>query len=243
MKLVERGRLDLDRPIVELLDKPLDSYTEYRETATDLVHDPRWATVTPRILLSHTSGLANFAFLEPDKKLHLHYAPGTRFAYSVEGLNLLQFVVEQREKEPLDELMQETIFTPLGMKQTAMVWNDAFVRNVADRYDVDEKFIAHTGRDHARAAGSMTTSMSDLAVFASSLMDGQILPARSVKAMLTPAIRIDAAHQFPTFEETSSTEGLAVGLAYGLGWGLLTKTKFGPAFFKEGHGETVPRTT
>ena len=28
-----------------------------------------------------------------------------------------------------------------------------------------------------------------------------------------------------------------MGLAYGAGWGLLTKTKYGPAFFKEGHGD------
>ena len=28
-----------------------------------------------------------------------------------------------------------------------------------------------------------------------------------------------------------------VGLAYGVGWGLLARTRFGPAFFKEGHGD------
>jgi len=86
MKLVEQNKLNLDKPIAELLPKPLDSYPDYKQTAGDLVRDPRWATVTPRMLLSHTSGLANFAFLEPDKKMHLHYAPGSRFAYSGEGL-------------------------------------------------------------------------------------------------------------------------------------------------------------
>ena len=38
----------------------------YRQSAVDLVRDAAWATVTPRMLLSHTSGLANFAFVEPD---------------------------------------------------------------------------------------------------------------------------------------------------------------------------------
>jgi hypothetical protein len=37
--------------------------------------------------------------------------------------------------------------------------------------------------------------------------------------------------------EGLGTEAPAVGLAYGVGWGLLTKTKYGPAFFKEGHGD------
>lgn len=82
MTLVERNRLSLDTPVFQLLEKPLDSYPSYRESAVDLVHDPRFASITPRMLLSHSSGLANFAFLEPDKKMHLHFAPGSRFAYS-----------------------------------------------------------------------------------------------------------------------------------------------------------------
>ena len=49
------------------------------------------------MLLAHTSGLANFAFIEPDKKMHLHFKPGTRFAHSGEGLNLVQFVIEQQK--------------------------------------------------------------------------------------------------------------------------------------------------
>ena len=251
MTLVEQHRLDLDRPIVQLLDKPLDSYPDYKQTAGDLVRDQRWSAVTPRMLLSHTSGLANFASLEPDKKMHLHYAPGSRFAYSGEGLNLLQFVIEQREHQPLEELMQKTIFTPLEMRYTSMVWNEVLASNVADRYDANSNFISHTRRDHARAAGSMTTAATDLARLAAALTnDGRkaqgpvgsdstlsIVHASSLETLFTPAIRIDTKHQFPTFDETKSSEGPSVGLAYGLGWGLLTKTKYGPAFFKEGHGD------
>jgi CubicO group peptidase (beta-lactamase class C family) len=252
MTLVEQGQLNLDKPIAELLDKPLDQYPEYREKASLLVRDPAYLLITPRILLSHTSGLANFAnFDESDKKMHLHSAPGSRFAYSGEGLNLLQFVIEQREHKPLEVLMQDAIFTPLEMKQTSMVWNEALASNVADRYDSDEKFISHTRRSSARAAGSMSTSVIDLARISASLMnDGSkvhgwissfgnppILRPGSLRAMFTPVIRIDATHQFPTFDEAKSNEGPRVGLAYGLGWGLLTKTRFGPAFFKEGHGD------
>lgn len=237
MQLVEQHQLALDTPVAQLLPQPLDSYDEYRVTAADIVHDPRWPSVTPRMLLSHTSGLANFAQYEPDRKMHLHFAPGSRFAYSGEGLNLLQFVIEQHLHRPLDQLMQQAIFIPLGMSATSMVWQPHFASNVADRYDLDEKFISHTRRDHARAAGSMTTSVEDLTRFVSALMEKRVLKSSSLHAMLTPVIRIDAVHQFPTFDQQKGTEGPAVGLAYGLGWGLLTKTKFGPAFFKEGHGD------
>lgn len=243
--------LNLDTPVFQLLEKPLDNYPEYRQSAGDLVRDARFASITPRMLLSHSSGLANFAFLEPDRKMHLHFAPGLRFAYSGEGLNLLQFVIEQREHKPLEELMQDAIFTPLQMHSTSMLWSERFAANVADRYDFHEDFISHTRRDRARAAGSMTTSVVDLARFTAALVadapqgkrTGNLQPTPSIlrpatfRTMLTPVIRIDALHEFPTFEETKGTEGPTVGLAYGLGWGLLTKTKYGPAFFKEGHGD------
>ena len=104
MQLVERGELSLDTPIAKLLPRPLPSYQPYRESAVDVINDPRWAKVTARHLLSHSSGLLNFAFLEPDKTLHLHFAPGARFSYSGEGLNLLQFVIEQQKGQPLDQL-------------------------------------------------------------------------------------------------------------------------------------------
>jgi hypothetical protein len=69
------------------------------------------------------------------------------------------------------------------------------------------------------------------------LLANKILQADTTAKMLSPQIIIRTAHQFPTFAPDTSGEGEKVGLAYGLGWGLLTKTPFGPAFFKEGHGE------
>ena len=56
--------------------------------------------------------------------------------------------------------------------------------------------------------------------------------------MLKPFIRINTLHEFPEkLNEPESEETRRVGLAYGVGWGLLTKTPYGPAFFKEGHGD------
>jgi hypothetical protein len=53
-----------------------------------------------------------------------------------------------------------------------------------------------------------------------------------------PSIQLRTLHQFPVAaNEPEGTEAAAVGLAYGVGWGLLTRTRFGPAFFKEGHGD------
>jgi hypothetical protein len=59
-----------------------------------LAGDDRWRTITPRLLLSHRSGLPNLPALEAHGTLRLHFNPGERFAYSGAGLNLLQFVEE-----------------------------------------------------------------------------------------------------------------------------------------------------
>lgn len=222
-----------DEPVARQLGVPLESFKEYADKATVLVADPRWPFVTPRMLLSHTSGLANFAFLEPDKKMRLHAAPGTAYRYSGEGLNLLQLLVEQKQGRTLDVLMPKAIFGPLGMTRTGMIYREEFGDNVADRFGADGKFLAKTRRFPARAAGSMATTVEDLAKYVVALMNG-----RTVKTLTKPAVRIRTVHQFPRpGDAEEGEEARRVGLAYGLGWGLLTKTRLGPAFFKEGHGD------
>ena len=238
MQLVERGEFQLDVPLARQLKEPLNTYAPFRETGSALVNDPAWLTVTPRMLLAHTSGLANFAFLEPDKQMHLSFKPGTQFRYSGEGINLVQFLIEQQKKRPLHELMQESLFAPLGMSRTGMIYRAEFAANVADRYGASGKFLSQTKRFPARGAGNMTASAEDLGRFASALLSDKILKPQTRKQMLEPFIQIRSMHQFPSPGDAPvNAETTAVGLAYGMGWGLLTKTRFGPAFFKEGHGD------
>jgi CubicO group peptidase (beta-lactamase class C family) len=238
MQLVERGEFSLDVPVVKQLPQSLERYEAYKETATELVRDPAWPMVTPRMLLSHSSGLQNFAFIEPDKKMHLHFKPGTQFLYSGEGINLVQFVIEQKKGKPLDQLMQEALFTPLGMKRTGIIYRAEFADDVADRYDLNEKFRSQTKRFPARGAGSMTTSAEDLARFVTAFFDGTILKPATRAEMLKPVLPIRSLHEFAIkANEGEGPESAATGLAYGVGWGLLTHTRFGPAFFKEGHGD------
>ena len=238
MQLVERGEFSLDQPVALQLKRPLQEYEPYRQKATALAKDAAWQLVTPRMLLAHTSGLANFASLEPDKQMHLRFPPGTKYLYSGEGFNLLQFLIEQKLGEPLDLLMERALFAPLHMTSTGLVYRKSFEENVADRYDEKEKFLAQTKRFPARGAGSMTSSAEDLSRFAVALLNGKLLRRSTMAAMLTPAIAIHSLHQFPVSPgEGDGTEAAQQGLAYGAGWGLLTHTKFGKAFFKEGHGD------
>ncbi|MFK9743577.1 serine hydrolase, partial [Escherichia coli] len=76
-QLAGEKRLDIDRPIAALLPQPLPSYGNIDAYGHwgDLEDDPRWRLITPRMTLTHPTGFANFAFLEPDRRLHIHFAP------------------------------------------------------------------------------------------------------------------------------------------------------------------------
>jgi hypothetical protein len=84
----------------------------------------------------------------------------------------------------------------------------------------------------------MTTSAEDLATFTMALLDGKIVRNATRAEMLQSVLKIETLAQFgPGASQENGKEAENVGLAYGAGWGLLTHTRFGPAFFKEGHGD------
>ncbi len=237
MQLSEQGVINLDQPVASMLKQPLSAYEEWADRSRVLMNDPRWARVTPRMMLSLTSGLGNFAMFEPDTQMHLHHDPGTTFRYSGEGLNVLQLALEERLGKPLPALMDEALFRPLALTRTAVAFRTEFEPDMADRFGTEGQFLAKTRRN-ARAAGSMTSSAEDLARFGIALMDGKVLGKAAMAEMLKPHVVLRGAHQFPLPDDPPfSAETERVGLAYGLGWGLLTKTPFGPAFFKEGSGD------
>jgi CubicO group peptidase (beta-lactamase class C family) len=232
MTLVDAGFIDLDKPVWKYLGKPLPQFDQYK----DLAGDVRWRRITARHLLSHTSGLANYASLEPDGKMRIHWEPGTRYGYSGEGINLLQMVVEKRMGKPLDVLMGERIFGQLGMARSGMVWQEGWGKDAASGYDPAGVNVGMPKRMQAKAASSMDTTASDMGKFLMGFFSGRVMSAKAEAEMLRGQIGITSLHQFPTLADDKGEEAPAVGLSYGLGWGLLGTTKYGPAFFKEGHG-------
>jgi CubicO group peptidase (beta-lactamase class C family) len=230
MQLVEAGKLDLDKPVYQYFPKPLPEYPTYR----DLAADPRYQKITARMLLSHSSGFPNFRWINDDKKLDIHFEPGSRFAYSGEGIQLLQFTVETITGKPLQELMQAQVFQPLGMTRTSMVWEDRFESNSANGYDEYGRSLGPERRPTADAAGSMQTTPRDFAQFLLAVMNGKGLKPKTRDLMLSPQIQILAKHEFPTMQNLVTDENKAIRLSYGLGWGLYW-TPYGKAFFKEGH--------
>lgn len=230
MQLVQRGVLDLDKPIEQYLGKPLGEFAPY----ADLQGDPRTAKLTLRILLDHTSGFANFRWFENDRKLRIHFEPGTRFAYSGEGIDLAQFVVEKVTGKSLTVLMQEDLYGPLEMTRSSMIWQPRFESDFANGYDEYGHSLGSKRRTSPNAAGSMQTTPRDYAAFLSALMRGETLSPTARDRMLSPQIRIHSAHQFPSLNADTTTAYDPIKLSYGIAWGLYD-SPYGPAFFKEGH--------
>ncbi len=253
MQLVNQGKLKLDTPIREILEKPLASYDDgsdpkfaekygpYRTLATD----PRWEKITPRMCLTHSTGLNNFWFVEPDKKFHIHFEPGSRYSYSGDGLILLQFAIEHGRKEQGLGLSVEDLtkanFDRLGMKHTSLIWRDDFASNVADGWDDQGKPNQHDQRSKVRASGSMDTTISDLAKFAAALVRGDGLSASSRTEITKPQLHITTAHQFPPFLPDLPAKDQRKDLFAGLGVVVFDGPQ-GHGFYKGGHNEITGNT-
>jgi CubicO group peptidase (beta-lactamase class C family) len=114
MRLVEQGRVDLDRPLNAYLPRFVGG---------------RKNEVTVRMLLDHTSGLPSyreFFRLAPtrDSAITLLYgtplrrAPGQSPEYSDLNFLLLGLLVEQLSHQSLNQFTQREIFAPLAMENT-----------------------------------------------------------------------------------------------------------------------------
>ncbi len=238
MQLVDQGALDLDKPVYEYLPKPLPEYSNY----VDLGGNSRYQKITARMLLDHTSGFPNWRYANDDRKLNINFEPGSRFAYSGEGIDLLQLVVETITKTPLEDLMQKRVFQPLEMTRTSMIWQSRFDTNYANGYDEYGRSLGPEKRKTADAAGSMLTTPADFARFMEAVLeekssDGKGLLSHKTRAlMLNPQIAIYSKHEFPSLDSETTDENNTMRLSYGLAWGLYW-TPYGKAFFKEGHDE------
>lgn len=243
MQLVDEGVLDLDRPIGEYLQRPLPDYPAEKQYAPwpDLRDDPRWRRLTARMLLSHRSGFANFAFLEPDGKLRLHFDPGTRYAYSGEGLILLQFVLERGLGLKVGAEMQRRVFDRFGMTRTSMLWRPDFAGNLADGWTQDGISEPHDERSRVRAAGSMDTTITDIARFAAGYMRGEGLSAKGRAELVHAQWPITTASQFPTLQDELAPAQRRRDLAAGLGV-VVFQGPQGRGFYKGGHDDAVGNT-
>jgi CubicO group peptidase (beta-lactamase class C family) len=224
LKLAEEGRLDLDAAVPDVGTLP---------------SQPERSKITPRMVLSHTSGLPNWrkGGEERDGPLPMLAAPGSKFGYSGEAIFALQRHVEQLTGEPIEEYARRTLFVPLGMEHTSYVWTPALDARLATGHKADGTRLERARYRHANGAYSLVTTASDYARFLAALLAPESaaphgLSGASVAAMLKHQVRADA-------REPIDRPGRAKGreVFWGLGWGLNT-TAEGDVVYHSGANRT-----
>jgi len=227
MKLVDRRAIDLDTPLFRYLPEPLFTYPRYR----DLRDDRRFATITARWVLSHQTGFPNWRWQNKDERLDIKFPPGRRFAYSGEGYEYLQFVVENKLGRSLQQLAREHVFTPLGMTRSSFVLEERFEGCIATEFAGVPEFLKTRMRTEASAAGSLVTTAADYGRFLAAVMRGEGLTPESAREMIRPQVQVASTRMFgPLSVQEGSAPG---GLAWCLGWGRFA-TRLGDAIFHVG---------
>lgn len=173
------------------LDEPLHTYW----VDPDVADDPRHRLLTPRIVLSHQSGLPNW---RGNNKLGFMFEPGARHEYSGEGYQYLRHAIEELAGMELPQLMQEHVFEPAGMQRTSMGWSDSLGNNVATGFnEAGEPIDTAISEREPNAAAHLMSTVDDYARFTAWMADGANLPAELFDEMRSPqALHEDPAERF-----------------------------------------------
>lgn len=232
LRLADKGIFSLDKPVQSYLKEPIGAYAKWKDLATDTVAFNR---ITPRMLLSHSSGLPVLRQLYGNK-VNLIAKPGEKFYYSNEGINLLGFMIEEYTGKKLELIAKEEVFGPLQMPHTSMIWERAFESNFSNAYFRDGKKYGSERRESSRAAGSMSTTAADYAHFIINLMTRKGLQKASYQQMLSPQMAVTSKRGFGPLRDSLTQENDAIQLSWGLGIGLF-QSPYGRGFFHTGHGD------
>jgi len=214
---VEEGRLTLDSDVNEFLSS--------WELAENMF--TRESKVTFRTLLSHSAGLIPYEFkgypqsaplpsltqiLSGQKPANspaarLYAVSGTQYSYSELGYAVLQQILIDLEKKPFPQIMNETVFQPLGMERSTFecplpegVEEMAVTGHLREGRPLEGKWHLYP----EMAAAGLWTTPSDLALFLIDIMktargeSQKVASPELARAMLTPQMDI---HGFAFFIE------------------------------------------
>jgi CubicO group peptidase (beta-lactamase class C family) len=240
LQLVDEGVIALDTPISRYLAKPLPEYAGFADNYAPyetLAGDERWRKITPRMLLTHSGGFSNLYFMDqPDDRLVIRFEPGSRYAYSGDGLILLQFVLEKGLGLDVGAEIQRRVFDRFGMKNSSLIWRPDFAANLANGWDEAGKPVPHDERSRVRANGSMDTTIADFARFSAGVARGEGLTPASRAEYSRAILPITTATQFHTLQPELPVEKRRPDLASGLGVVVFDGPQ-GHGFFKGGHDD------
>ena len=215
LQLVHAGLVELDEPVRGALQ-------EFR-----VADDTATLTITPRQLLSHTSGIQGDHFIDcgrnPDalwryvstlEDVGQLHPPDDLFSYCNAGYAVLGRLVEEATGDHFARALQRRLIRPLALKHTVTSSEQAIVLRVAAGHHLEDGEPAVTpwvlARFNIPMAG-IIASAGDVLEFAGLHLRGgktgegrQVVPAKAIAEM-----------------QTGEVEVPGTGEEWGLGWRLL----------------------
>ena len=192
LQLVEQGKIKLDGKLSDYLP-------DYRKDVGN--------KVTIHNLLTHTSGIPSYTsqpgffenvsrnpykvdeFVKKYASGDLEFEPGSKFVYDNSGYFLLGAIIERVTGKPYEQVLQENIFNPVGMKNTGYDHHDTIIAKRAAGYVKTHDSFANApylDMSIPYAAGSLYSTVEDLYLWDQALYTDKLLSAQSKALMYTP---------------------------------------------------------
>lgn len=218
LRLSHDGRINLDEPMGRLW------------VDLDLENDPRALQITPRMVLTHTTGFPNRRS-RTDGRLQFLADPGTSFGYSGEGFEYLMRFVEAKLGTSFPELVEAEVLAPMGIVGASFTYSAENFENVALSVDNDTgefrtdwgyhcSIISNTCLEEGAYSTSrnMTMTVESLATFAISVANADGYNG----AMVTDRDTVHSIKDRPLyFCDSPGTDDCPLEQGYGLGWEVL----------------------
>ena len=216
------------------IDDPVEKYIpEFKNLKTK---DGQPANLTIKHLLTHTSGMTEISgeqarvskTLSDVIPLYLakpvSFTPGSKWAYCQSGINTAGRIAEIVTKQPLDKLMQDRLFGPLGMVDTTFYLTDKQMPRLATSYkrtaagELEATPIGFlngkSATDHSRFPapnGGLFSTAGDYARFCQMILRGGELDGKRYLKEAT-------VKQMTTVQSGDVKTGFTPGHGWGLGW-------------------------
>ena len=191
MKLVEAGKMDLDRPLVTYLPQ---FKIKSRFGNTD--------GITPRTILTHHSGLPRdwidgmwakqpkpfTQLVHAIKDEYVAYPPNTVMSYSNLGVTLLGHAVQNVSGMAYAQYLHQSLLEPMGMKHSRFATGLSGISAAKSYMNGNEVFEYPLGYIPAGGLNTTATDLARLAMLVNNrgkLHNRQILLPESLEAMLT----------------------------------------------------------
>lgn len=226
MLLVEQNKINLEESINAFLP------AHYRSD--------KWNAVTIHHLLTHTSGIEDYAvtrdyyqvekgfclgntvdgMIKEAMEKDLTFQPSSKFSYSNIGYTLLGQIIENLTKKPFNSYLKETILNPIGM-QSSFIHNTDYTvaKDEAIGYRWDDELNEHVPDDIVSLPvtepdGNLVTTLNDFLKWTSIYTNNnkKVINEITIKKMTTPYIKND----FSFLKEKGPWYGYGLSLTEGI---------------------------